>query len=632
MGNGTDTFTYAYTTNSNLLASVTKSGSPTIQTTHTWEPNRNVLDVKENKVGSTVISSYDYSVNALGQRTAVDTAGTAFAAGERDRTWTYDALGQVTAESDANNTAYHRGFAYDAIGNRLASIEGSTDPTQPGATTYTPTALNQYSQISAPSVPSVVPTYDDDGNQLASQIRPLGASGFESCLFVWDGENRLIEIKDATGTNILAQYTYDSQSRRIARTVAGTALATIYDGWNPIAEYSGTPATGYSLQASYSWGLDLSGSMQGAGGVGGLLSVTSGSTSFYPTYDGNGNVGEYLDAAGAIAAHYEYDAFGNVIFSSGTSAASFQHRFSTKPQDAESGLYYYGYRYYDPVMGRWPSRDPIGERGGVNLYGFIGNASIYYIDILGLEAGEGDKAHSEALWGTFSYRCEIVIFYGHNSSNPEVGLSASNAVRRYRENVQAGVNAGTIPASEAGIAMGLMCNADGVNDSVPFRIPRIASLCGVTSSKDCQKMRDQGHSWETICTYNNRAYTHEINSDHSKTANPSPGDFDSGAADGWTNDQMRKARQSVGWSRMLGSFISWSQAGAKALCASNCGCEEIVVRFECPGNFASSNAKVLQRQGYVQYLTPESKEQYRKLLEAPIGCGWSTVIPCSKSN
>ena len=388
MGNGTDTFTYAYTTNSSLLASVTKSGTPTIQTTHTWEPNRNVLDVKENKVGSTVISSYDYSVNALGQRTAVDTAGTAFAAGERDRTWSYDALGQVTAESDANNTAYHRGFAYDAIGNRLSSIEGNTDPTQPGATTYTPTVLNQYTQISAPSVPSVVPTYDADGNQLASQIRPLGTSSLASCLFVWDGENRLIEIKDATGTNSLAKYTYDSQSRRIARTVGGTTLATIYDGWNPIAEYQSTttPATAFTLHATYLWGLDLSGSMQGAGGVGGLLSVTSGSTSFYPTYDGNGNVGEYLDAAGAIAAHYEYDAFGNVIFSSGASAASFQHRFSTKPQDAESGLYYYGYRYYDPLTGRWPSRDPIEERGGANLYEFIGNRPIGQYDWLGLAA------------------------------------------------------------------------------------------------------------------------------------------------------------------------------------------------------------------------------------------------------
>ncbi|MCU0797651.1 MAG: hypothetical protein MUF31_17150, partial [Akkermansiaceae bacterium] len=257
-------------------------------------------------------------------------------------TWSYDALGQVTAESDANNTAYHRGFAYDAIGNRLASIEGNTDPTQPGATTYTPTALNQYSQI---SVPSVVPTYDADGNQLASQIRPLGASSLESCLFVWDGENRLIEIKDATGANSLAKYTYDSQSRRIARTVGTTSLVTLYDGWNPVIDFTTLDFSTFDLQTVNLWGLDLSGSMQGAGGVGGLLSVTSTAGTYYPTYDGNGNVSEYLDAAGATVAHYEYDAFGNIIFSSGPSASSFRHRFSTKPQDAESGLYYYGYRY-----------------------------------------------------------------------------------------------------------------------------------------------------------------------------------------------------------------------------------------------------------------------------------------------
>ena len=60
VGNGADTFTYAYTANSSLLESVTKSGSPVIQTTHTWEPTRNVLDVKENKVGSAVVPSYDY--------------------------------------------------------------------------------------------------------------------------------------------------------------------------------------------------------------------------------------------------------------------------------------------------------------------------------------------------------------------------------------------------------------------------------------------------------------------------------------------------------------------------------------------------------------------------------------------
>jgi RHS repeat-associated protein len=53
----------------------------------------------------------------------------------------------------------------------------------------------------------------------------------------------------------------------------------------------------------------------------------------------------------------------------------------TKPA---SGVLYYGYRYYDPSTGRWPSRDPIGEKGGVNLYGYVGNDPVNGLDILGL--------------------------------------------------------------------------------------------------------------------------------------------------------------------------------------------------------------------------------------------------------
>ena len=135
--------------------------------------------------------------------------------------------------------------------------------------------------------------------------------------------------------------------------------------------------------------MDLSGSMQGAGGVGGLLQVTDHETSttdhYYPTYDGNGNVSEYLDGTGSAVAHYEYDTFGNTTVKSGAKAEDFAHRFSTKYLDEETGLYYYGYRYYDPVMGRWPSRDPIEENGGINIYNFVGNDGINNWDILGLE-------------------------------------------------------------------------------------------------------------------------------------------------------------------------------------------------------------------------------------------------------
>jgi RHS repeat-associated protein len=105
--------------------------------------------------------------------------------------------------------------------------------------------------------------------------------------------------------------------------------------------------------------------------------------SSYPTYDGNGNVSEYLDSTGQVIAHYEYDPFGNTVVNTDT-ANQFAYRFSTKPIASATGLYYYGYRYYDPLTGRWPSRDPIEERGGLNLYGFAGNDLQNWIDYLGL--------------------------------------------------------------------------------------------------------------------------------------------------------------------------------------------------------------------------------------------------------
>jgi len=73
------------------------------------------------------------------------------------------------------------------------------------------------------------------------------------------------------------------------------------------------------------------------------------------------------------------------IISSGTMADEFVFRFSTKYTDNETGLVYYGYRYLNPELGRWINRDPIEERGGLNVYGFVGNSLIHTVDYLGKE-------------------------------------------------------------------------------------------------------------------------------------------------------------------------------------------------------------------------------------------------------
>jgi len=205
------------------------------------------------------------------------------------------------------------------------------------------------------------------------------------------------------------QFTYDPLGRRIGKQVSNwdstgggawvpeTNRKFIYEGWNLIAELNA--AAGNALLRTYAWGLDLSGSKQGAGGVGGLVAIREGGNTFLPAYDGNGNVmgmttaaavtftinGNTVSyAAGSLVAAYEYDAFGQTLRETGPYAASNPIRFSTKYTDTETGLLYYGYRYYSPSLGRFINRDPIGEQGGRNQYAFVGNNGVSRVDMLGL--------------------------------------------------------------------------------------------------------------------------------------------------------------------------------------------------------------------------------------------------------
>lgn len=106
-------------------------------------------------------------------------------------------------------------------------------------------------------------------------------------------------------------------------------------------------------------------------------------------FDANGNVSQVLKDSGAITAAYTYDPFGNVTEMAGAEAESNPWRFSTKPVDTGTAWLYYGYRWYDGRLGRWPNRDPIGERGGINLYGFVGNNGVGEVDVLGLDFWNG---------------------------------------------------------------------------------------------------------------------------------------------------------------------------------------------------------------------------------------------------
>jgi RHS repeat-associated protein len=84
---------------------------------------------------------------------------------------------------------------------------------------------------------------------------------------------------------------------------------------------------------------------------------------------------------------YEYGPFGEALRVEGRAIAEKNpFRWATKYLDTESGLSYYGHRYYSADLGRWLSRDPIAESGGVNLYAMVGNDAVNQIDVLGLAA------------------------------------------------------------------------------------------------------------------------------------------------------------------------------------------------------------------------------------------------------
>lgn len=236
--------------------------------------------------------------------------------------------------------------------------------------------------------------------------------------YEWDSENRLRKMKptDAAVTagmaNQIVEFVYDWQGKRIAKKVTEGATVRqtryLYEGWNVVAEWTlhGSSIT-LNTPQTYLWGLDLAGQqngnvgrLQSAGGVGGLLAAdvrkisdATAAGKLYASYDGNGNILAWSDASGMVSRTQDYDAFGNVVLKEkasfgplSTGGGEIAYGFSTKPEDSESGLLYYGYRYYDPVSGRWVSRDPIEERGGVNVYAMLRNRPCNDVDVLGKQS------------------------------------------------------------------------------------------------------------------------------------------------------------------------------------------------------------------------------------------------------
>ena len=205
-------------------------------------------------------------------------------------------------------------------------------------------------------------------------------------VFSYDAENQLTNVFEGNAWRV--GYVYDGFGLRRIRRAYGwqgggwqltNEIHYVCDGPLVIQERDANN----NVLVTYTRGLDLSGSLTGAGGIGALIARKDSNGTTYYHSDGNGNITALTDANGNMVARYEYDAYGRLIGMWGSQAAANVYRFSSKEYDAVTGLYYFGYRYYDAVLQRWLNQDPLGLGGGPNAYAFVGNNPIMFFDPYG---------------------------------------------------------------------------------------------------------------------------------------------------------------------------------------------------------------------------------------------------------
>ena len=405
------TFTYNYpSAASTLLASITATSGPSTSFSYLDVAHDQRLgEIWHQDSTSQTISKFDYEYDVLGQITKW-TQQTGVAAPQAYG-FGYDPVGQLKSGilRDASQTILKSyTYDYDGAGNRTVEaidslvtgdtvnnlnqltsrqggtgvlpIRGKTDEPatvtvngQPASTrsdnsfegkvavtagdnTVTVaatdvngnTATNRYN-LTVTGSGSKALVYDQNGNLTSDGTRT----------FEWDPLNRLTAVN--SGTN-RSEFTYNGLSQRvtIVEKDNGAIISTKNLIWVGSEICEERDAGNSVAKRCYPQGMQV------------------GSTNYYYTRDHLGSVRELIDSAGTVQARYDYDPYGRRTKVSGSVDADFG--FTGHYYHQPSGLYLALYRAYNADLGRWISRDPIEELGGLNLYGYVGNDTINYID------------------------------------------------------------------------------------------------------------------------------------------------------------------------------------------------------------------------------------------------------------
>jgi RHS repeat-associated protein len=315
-----------------------------VYTTYEYDAASQLTHLVNRKADGTVLSRFDYTYNASGQRTSM-----AMLQG----TWNYgyDASGQLTKVTypDGHVATY----VYDAVGNRAVVTDSGE------ATAYVTNSMNQYITVG-----DVTYTHDADGNMTSK------TEGGVRTAYTYDIENRLVKVEECPigqpPTDVW-QYTCDGFGNRVASAHNGVTTNYVIDpiGLGDLAaEYD---ATG-NLIARYNHGYGL---------VSRFDSLGSGA---YYTFSAIGNTSELTNAAGTVLNYYSYDPFGVSLGKSESSPNPFEFVGEHGVMSETNGLQFMRARYYDPVTGRFGQCDPSRALVGSNSYSYAANRPSVFVD------------------------------------------------------------------------------------------------------------------------------------------------------------------------------------------------------------------------------------------------------------
>jgi RHS repeat-associated protein len=404
VGSSAGNFYYTYDP-SRLLLPIKVSLPNSSYITNVYDGNARLLSTKLLTSSASVLDAAVYGYNVGNQRTTfTNAAGT-------NVNFTYDPIGQLKVATSSTSSE-SRGYSYDAAWNmarrtngpdEVISVDGKNQLTSVGANTY---------------------GYDSNGNLTNEVVWHAGTN-----YYTYDDENRLVSVQPGTGG--LTTFVYDGLGRLreqlqwIASTGGGGGDVLRPGGIMPDTGVTWTLSSGiyYIYDAnrviqerdinnnptvSYTRGNDLSGSLEGAGGIGGLLArsdaYSSGNFTDHNYYhaDGNGNIMYLETASQTLAASYRYDAFGNLLNSSGSYATANTYRFSSKEWMSTVNSYYYLYRFYRPDLQRWLNKDPLGD--------------FEFTDYVTIESDAISNTFDDRIENSSSY--QLINLYGFALNNP----------------------------------------------------------------------------------------------------------------------------------------------------------------------------------------------------------------------